>query len=148
MATRYPSSGKRAPEIATVDVADQEEMSESKGFRNNIKRAFRDMLMGRRDSMASTSTRSSVSTARPSRHIRRHARLREESSTDDPMEFDLGMWERRSRELLEEASHVRLPGHDGHDGLDAQAEEVNVENGVAVTEEGVNTGTADIIMSV
>ena len=130
-----------------MDVADQKEMSESRGFRNSLKRAFRDMLMSRRDSIASTST-SSVSTAKPSRHISRRARLREESSTDNPMESDLGMWERRSRELLEEASHVRLPGHDGHDGLDAQVEEVDVADGVAVTEEGVNTGTADIIMSV
>ena len=46
------------------------------------------------------------------------------------------------------ASHIKLPGHDGHDGLDAQAEEVDVEDGVAVTEEAVDIGTADIIMSV
>ena len=148
-------SGRRALEAATandpdsVDVADQREMSESKGFRNSIKRAFRDMLMSRRESMASTtsSKRSSVSTTRPSRNISRRARLREEAPTDDPMDFDLGLWQRRSEEILREASRIKLPGHDGHDGLESQAEEVEVMDGVAVTEEAVDTGIADIIMA-
>ena len=149
-------SGRRALEAATsdspdsVDVGDQREMSESKGFRNSIKRAFREMLMSRRDSVASTSSskRSSVSTTRHSRNISRRTRLREEAPTDDPMEFDLGLWQRRSEELLREASDIKLPGHDGHDGLDDQAEEVEVIDGIAVTEEAVDTGTADIIMAV
>lgn len=149
-------SDRRALERATsdgpdsVDVVDQREMSESKGFRNSIKRAFREMLMSRRESMASTnsSKRSSVSTTRPSRNMSRRTRLREGAPTDDPMEFDMGLWQRQSEEVLTEASHIKLPGHDGHDGLDSQAEEVEVIDGVAVTEEGVGTGIADVIMAV
>ena len=149
-------STRRALEAATsdgpdsVDVTDQREMSESKGFRNSIKRAFREMLMSRRVSVASanSSKSSSVSTTRPSRNISRRNKLREEALTDEMMAMDLGSWQRHSEELQIEASHIRLPGHDGHDGLDNQAEEVEVIDGVAVTEEAVDTGIADVIMAV
>ena len=153
MGLMRPRSGKRTLETATSnsdDFADASE-EENKGLRHTIKRAFREMLMSRRDSVASTS-RSSISsttaTARPSREASRRSRLRKEASVDDSEEYDLGLWKEANDKLLREASHVNLPGHDGHDGLDAQAEEVNVPDGVAVTEEGVDTGTADVIMSV
>lgn len=153
MGLMRPRSGKRTLESATSnsdDVADPSE-EDNKGLRHTIKRAFREMLMSRRDSVATTG-RSSISTttatARPSRETSRRSRLRKEAPVDDSEEYDLGLWTEANDKLLREASHVMLPGHDGHDGLDAQAEEVDVPDGVAVTEEGVDTGTADVIMSV
>lgn len=140
-------SGKRTLESATsngidsLGLADPGEV-EGKGLRHTIKRAFREMLMSRRDSVAST--RSSINATRPSRRTR----LQKEASTEDSMEDDLGLWKDVNEKLLMEASHVRLPGRDGHDGLDAQAEEVEVLDGVAVTEEAVEARTADVIMSV
>ncbi|KAG6986527.1 hypothetical protein G7Y79_00079g100450 [Physcia stellaris] len=144
-------SGKRALETATSnrpksdDLADQGE-AESKGLRHTVKRAFREMLMSRRDSIASN--RSSLYTAKPSRDTSRRSRLHKESPTEESSESDLGVWKQANDTLLREAPHVKLPGHDGHDGLVAETEEVEVEDGVAVTEEGVDTGTADVIMSV
>ena len=153
MGLMRPRSGKRTLETATSnsdDIADPRE-EESKGLRHTIKRAFREMLTSRRDSVASASRSSSstnTATARPSREASRRSRLRKETPVDDSEEYDLGLWKEANDKLLSEASHVKLPGHDGHDGLDAQADEVEVQDGVAVTEEGVDTGTADVIMSV
>ena len=144
-------SGKRNLEAATmddqasVDVIDQSDKADGKGIKHSIKRAFRDMLTSRRDSIGSN--RSSFSSTRPRNTIRK-ARVREGALSDDSPEYDLGLWQNVNENILEEASHTRLPGRDGHDGLDKQAGEVEVEDGVAVTEEGVDTGTADIIMSV
>ena len=152
MGLMRPRSGKRTLESATSssdDLADSGE-EDNKGLRHTIKRAFREMLMSRRDSIATTSRNSSstTATARPSREVSRRSRLRKEAIVDDSEEYDLGLWKEANDTLLKEASRVKLPGHDGHDGLDAQADEVDVPDGVAVTEEGVDTGTADVIMSV
>lgn len=103
---------------------------ESKGFRDGMKRAFRGMLMHRRRN--STSTRSS---------------LTGKGGLED-VEFDIDLWRDLYDELLREASNIPLPGHDGMDGLGTEHGEMEVEEGVAVTEEGVDLGTADIIMSV
>lgn len=103
---------------------------ESKGFRDGMKRAFRGMLMYRRRS--STSTRSS---------------LTGKGGLED-IDFDIELWRDLNDELLREASNIPLPGHDGMDGLGTEPGEMEVEEGVAVTEEGVDLGTADIIMSV
>lgn len=116
--------------VGSYDLADQRTEPESKGFRDGVKRAFRGMLMHRR---RSTSTRSSTDSG-----------MRE----DDASEWDVGLWRDLNDELLQEASNVPLPGHDGMDGLGSEEGEIEVEEGVAVTEEGVDLGTADIIMSV
>lgn len=110
--------------------SDQETEPESKGFRDGMKRAFRGMLMHRRRN--STSTTSS---------------LKAKGRWED-VEFDIALWRDLNDELLHEACSVPLPGHDGMDGLETNEGEVEVEEGVAVTEEGVDLGTADIIMSV
>ncbi|KAL8794600.1 MAG: hypothetical protein Q9195_002796 [Heterodermia aff. obscurata] len=153
MGLMRPRSGKRTLDTAishSDDLADPSD-EENKGLRHTIKRAFREMLMSRRDSVASTNRSSgstTTTTARPSRETSRRSRLRKEAAVDDLEEYDLGLWKEANDRILREASQVKLPGHDGHDGLDAQAEEVDVPDGVAVTEEGVDTGTADVIMSV
>lgn len=116
--------------IGPFESSDEATEPESKGFRDGMKRAFRGMLMHRRRN--STSTRSS---------------LKGKGRWDD-VEFDVGLWRDLTDELLQEASSVPLPGHDGMDGLGAEEGEMEVEEGVAVTEEGVDLGTADIIMSV
>ncbi|KAL8799643.1 MAG: hypothetical protein Q9182_005745 [Xanthomendoza sp. 2 TL-2023] len=110
---------------------------DTKGFRDSVKRAFKGMLMSsrKRDSWSS-------------HHSKRSAtRKLEMPGNESDAELDLGLWRELSEELLKEAAGIELPGHDGKDGLEF-AEEVEVEGGVAVTEEAVETGTADIIMSV
>ncbi|KAI4209420.1 MAG: hypothetical protein LQ351_007649 [Letrouitia transgressa] len=119
-----------------IDVADQKVELESKGFRDSLKRAFRDMLQSKK--------RNSLS--------RKHSKRldwRTEIHEDDSAEFDMGLYRELSEELLQEAVNTSLPGHDGKDGLEGEdVEEIEVGNGVAVTEEAVDLRTADIIMSV
>ncbi|KAI9872382.1 MAG: hypothetical protein M1830_001706 [Pleopsidium flavum] len=113
-----------------------EEDGSSKGFRASVKRAFRGMLMSRR--------RNSFSS-----HI--SAKSRDRSSRRDGgngEEFDVGIWRDMNDELLHTAAGIRLPGKNGVDGLEFEEGEVEVEGVVAVTEEAVDLGTADIIMSV
>lgn len=59
---------------------------------------------------------------------------------------DLGLWRSLDDELLQLAASVHLPGHDGMDGLGFEDTEIEVEDGIAVTEEGVDLGTADVII--
>lgn len=119
----------------SADLADQKTEADSKGFRNSMKRAFKGMLMSRkRDSWGS-------------KYSRRSAQ-KMEAPDNDSAEFDLALWKEMSEELLHEAAGIPLPGHDGKDGLESEDDEVEVEDGVAVTEEAVDLGTADIIMSV
>ncbi|KAL9018583.1 MAG: hypothetical protein Q9185_004099 [Variospora sp. 1 TL-2023] len=119
----------------SADVADQKAEADSKGFRDSVKRAFKGMLISRkRDSGSSKYSRGSS----------RKKRIPDDGSA----EFDLSLWRELSEELLREAARIPLPGHDGKDGLEAEEDEVEVEDGVAVTEEAVDLGTADIIMSV
>lgn len=121
-----------------ADLADRNNTEpDSKGFRDSVKRAFKGMLMSSRK-------RESWS----SKHSRKSAR-KMEAPENDSAEFDLGLWKELNEELLKEAAGITLPGHDGKDGLEMDGEDVvEVEGGVAVTEEAVETGTADIIMSV
>lgn len=116
--------------LGSNDLGDQKLEVESKGFREGMKRAFRGML-NRQYTSPST------------RHHRRRV-LREIES----IEFDMGLWRVLNDDLLQEASNVPLPGHDGMDSLGHEEGEVEVADGVAVTEEGIDLGTADIIMSI
>ncbi|KAI4170633.1 MAG: hypothetical protein LQ343_004865 [Gyalolechia ehrenbergii] len=119
----------------SADLADQRAEADSKGFRDSVKRAFKGMLISRKpESWSSKYSRKST------RHM--------DVSEGDGAEFDLGLWKEMSEELLREAAGIALPGQDGKDGLETQEDEVEVEDGVAVTEEAVDLGTADIIMSV
>ncbi|KAL8765167.1 MAG: hypothetical protein Q9209_007666 [Squamulea sp. 1 TL-2023] len=119
-----------------TDITDERAEPDSKGFRDSVKRALKGMLISSRK-------RESWS----SKHSKRSARKMNVPDSEDA-EFDLGLWRQLSEELLREASAIPLPGHDGKDGLENEEDEVDVEDGVAVTEEAVETGTADIIMSV
>ena len=123
--------------INNVDVSDVQTEPDSRGFRDSIKRALRGMLSSSR--RASTQSRSGT---RP----RCKAVFSEEE--EDGAEFDMGLWRHLNDELLNDASGVPLPGHDGMDGLSHEEGEIEVKDGVAVTEEGVDLGTADIIMSI
>ena len=213
---RRSASARRDRE---VDVADQRAETDTQGFRNSVKRAFRGMLM-------TTRKRSSGS----SKYSSRKSSRRNGGVEQDPEEFDLGLWKQMSDKLLQEAAAVPLPGDesdsedewdtdeqvdeiysdvpvlerkgtggwacDKHDrdleaqrrkiwateqkaggsrlpggegkgigGIDEasanghatkgwkigpgiEEDEAEVGNGVAVTEEAVETGTADIIMQV
>lgn len=124
------SSPRQVPAgyLASGDSAEHDEQ-ESRGFRESMRRAFRGML----------SRRGNSSFARSSWVGR---------SRDMPaVAFSMALWRELNDELLEEACSIPLPGHDGMDGLGDETSEVEVEGGVAVTEEGIDLGTADIIMS-
>lgn len=108
----------------------------SKGFRESVRRAFRGMITTRR--------RRPSKSSQTSRRTKRESQIQEEDGVD----FDMGLWKELNDELLQEASDVQLPGHDGMDGLDHEVGEVEVMGGVSVTKEGVDLGAADIIMSV
>ena len=118
-------------------IADQRPEPESTGFRDSVKRAFRGMRLSRRDSISSKRSN------RSSRLTSRKMRVQEEESSGDRVDFNM-----LNDEILHTASNVKLPGHDGMDGLEDQTKEVEVGDGVAVTEEAVDTGTADVIMHV
>lgn len=145
-----PSSNQASVDTAdSTDIADVElEEPESKGFRESMKRAFRSMLLTRRNSRKRKGKDSSEST----------------SAEVDAATFDMGLWQELNDELLKEASSVPLPvkesiDTDGTneeaglietDGLiedDALLEGIDIA-GAAVTEEAAETGTSAIIMSV
>lgn len=120
----------------TEDLTDPKTEVETKGFRESMKRAFRGMLDRNKDLYRDLySTPSS-----------RKKKLRYKDG--ESSEFDMDLFRQLSDELLQEASGIPLPGHDGMDGLADEEGEIEVKEGVALTEEGVDLGTADIIMSV
>lgn len=110
--------------------------SERNSFRRGVMRAFRGMLMSGR--------RSSRSRSRPASRRRAQMRMDEDAMNG----CDLGLRRSLDDELLQLAASVHLPGHDGMDGLATEEAEIEVEDGIAVTEEGVNLGAADIIIQV
>lgn len=107
----------------------------SASTRTEVKRAFRGMLMSRRRHSYSSS-------------ISKKSRRRSSEGGEGTGEFNGTLWNELNNQLLRDATEVRLPGKDGMDGLEFEEGEVEVEDGVAVTEEAVDLGTADIIISV
>ncbi|CAF9925366.1 hypothetical protein IMSHALPRED_006454 [Imshaugia aleurites] len=118
------------------DIADMNIEAESKGFRESVKRAFKGMLLTRGPSARS--------------HRKRKARDGTDTTEEDAVEFDMGLWKELNDELLREASGVPLPEKDSIEGLSRDVAEMGVGGmgGVAVTEEAADLGTADVIMSV
>ena len=118
----------------SADVANNGVEPDSKGFRENMKRAFKGMLASRRSKNYSELKRKDKSEAGSL------------TSELDAVEFDVGLFRKLNDELLREASGTPLP-NESIEGLDGEAEDLPV-GGVAVTEEAAETGTADIILSV
>lgn len=119
-----------------ADIADVKIEAESKGFRESMKRALKSMLITRRPS---------------ARSIRKRKASEGTDSTDeDAVEFDMGLWKELNDELLREASGIPLPEKDSFEGLSKGVAEMGVggAGGVSVTEEAADLGTADVIMSV
>ena len=130
------------PAGSSTDIADMKIEPESKGFREGMKRAFKSMLMTRRSS---------------SRSLRkRKARDGTDTTDENTVEFDVGLWTELNDELLREASAVPLPGKDSIERLTKDVARMEVGStgvvagvgGVAVTEEAADLGTADVILSV
>jgi len=112
---------------------EQEGDESSIGFRASVKRAFRGMLMNRR--------RHSYSSG-----IRKKSKRRSSKQGVEMEELDGNLWSEMSNQLLRDTAEGQLPGEGGMDDLELK--EVEVEEGVAVTEEALDLGTADIIISV
>ena len=127
------------PNRPSTDIADLgigAESESSKGFRESMKRAFKGMLTTRQH---------------PSNNRKRKARDGTDSTEEDAVEFDMGLWKELNDELLREASGVPLPvgGKDSIEGLSKGVAGMGMGmGGVAVTEEAADLGTADVIMSV
>ena len=133
------------PAGSSTDITDIKVEPESKGFREGMKRAFKSMLMTRRSS---------------SRSLRkRKSRDGTDTTDENTVEFDMGLWTELNDELLREASAVPLPGKDSIERLTKDVAKMEVGStagvagvtgvgGVAVTEEAADLGTADVIMSV
>lgn len=119
----------------TISPDDPRMESERNSFRRGVMRAFRGMLMSGR--------RSSRSRSRTSSRRRGRMSSKDVNAIDGS---DLGLWRSLDDELLQLAASVHLPGHDGMDGLGTEDAEIEVEDGIAVTEEGVDLGTADVII--
>ena len=119
----------------TISPDDPRIESERNSFRRGVMRAFRGMLMSGR--------RSSRSRSRTSSRRRGRMLSKDVNAIDGS---DLGLWRSLEDELLQLAASVHLPGHDGMDGLGTEDAEIEVEDGIAVTEEGVDLGTADVII--
>lgn len=119
---------------SSVDIADMNFEAESKGFRVSMRRALKNMLMARRASSRS--------------ERKRRAREGTDTTEEDAVEFDMGLWKELNDELLKEASGVPLPEKDSIEGLSKEVAGMGGVGGVAVTEEAADLGTADVIMSI
>ena len=124
----------------STDIADMNLETESKGFRESMKRTLKNMLLARQRS------------ARPTN--RKHHRARDGTEAD-ALEFDMSLWKELNDELLKEASSVPLPEKDSTstdmEGLKNKEDAAEMGRGVAgvaVTEEAASLGTADVIISV
>jgi hypothetical protein len=144
--------------IGVVDDTDDFETDERarKSLRASLKKAFKNVMsVHKRDS--SRTSRSTSRSKRSSRKVRRQE--------EDAEEGDLGLALQTVRAklevdritdpetVLEDASGTPLPGSDGRTETteiehDFEEGEVDVDDGVAVTEEALGTGSADIIMRV
>ena len=128
-----PASTISSDSYDSSDIADTDVESESSGFRQSMKRAFRSMLATRQNQGHSPG---------------RKRKARESTTTDeDAEEFDMGLWKELNDELLDEASGIPLPIKESMDSLNGGMKKAGI-GGIAVTEEAAETNTADIIMSV
>ena len=119
---------------SSSDYGIPEDENVKKGFRASIRKAFREMLSGRRQP-ASLPSDSAGST-----HY--NLPILEEAVE----EYDEQVWREYNEEMLYFAASVELPDEHGDDGLGFGSGEVEV--GVALTEEAVEGGTADIMTQV
>ncbi|KAL6721655.1 hypothetical protein ACLMJK_000759 [Lecanora helva] len=113
------------------DIADENSESDSKSFRESMKRAFKGMLANRQQA------------SRPSRK----RKTKESTTTDeDAAEFDMGLWKQMNDDLLREASSVPLPplARDSIDGLGVEGKS---DVAIAVTEEAAELNAGDVILS-
>ena len=101
-----------------------------------MKRALKNMLVARRSSSRSTR--------------KRKARDGTDTTEEDAVEFDMGLWKELNDELLKEASAVPLPERKSVERLSKEIAGMRMGGfeGVAVTEEAADLGTANVIMSV
>ncbi|KAI9718354.1 MAG: hypothetical protein M1812_004075 [Candelaria pacifica] len=141
---------RRSFDLATPVEGDEEDEEQSKGFRaivkTNMKKAFKGLMANRRISQAeSESSGSGISI---NSDIGRRLPVLDEGVDEDAEEFDISLWRERNDEILRDAARVSLPDAEQGDDEDFGDGEVEVEGGVAVTEEAVEMHAADIMLQV
>ncbi|KAI9803213.1 MAG: hypothetical protein M1825_002004 [Sarcosagium campestre] len=115
-------------------------------FRLSLKRAFQDIMSRRRRRSRAFSSASAPSPPTTSSDLADLARL---PDIDGDEGFDVTVWRALSDEMLDEAASVPLPDDEWDDiELDFGPEPVEVEGGVALTEEAVQNLAADVITQV
>ncbi|KAI9698801.1 MAG: hypothetical protein M1836_003911 [Candelina mexicana] len=129
---------------------EEEDEEQSKGFRaivkTNMKKAFKGLMSNRR--VSQTESESSESGISINTDIGRRLPVLDEGLDEDAEEFDIGLWRERNDEILRDAARVSLPGAEHGEEEDFGDGEVEVDGGVAVTEEAVEMHAADIILQV
>ncbi len=131
---------------------DNEDEEQGKGFRatvkTNMKKAFKGLMSNRR--LSQTESESSSSGISMNTEVGNRLPVLNEGMDEDAEEFDLGLWRKENDEILRDAAGVSLPGAQNGEEEDEDFGdgELEVEGGVAVTEEAVEMHAADIIMQV
>lgn len=120
------------------DQTTQGQSTESKGFRDSLKRSLQDMLQRNKSGPSAN-------------RLGRKAKNKTSLNPKDSLDIDL--WRKMSEDLLQEASAKMLPTDDGEDLIEPSegstiTEEEYVEIGVALTEEAIETQTPDLITTV
>lgn len=122
------------PTISSTDITDTNNDAESRGFRESMKRAFKGMLNTRQPPSSRSTRKKKVGDGT-------------DTTDEDAVDFDMGLWKELNDKLLREASGIPLPGKDSIERLSKDVGATGM-GGVAVTEEAADLGTADVIMSV
>ena len=108
-----------------------------KGFRHSLRRAFRGMLTStRRSSRWSTRSNLSVTSSQIAR------------PEQEDEGADMGLWWHKNQSIKDRCGTLSSSSHSREVLEHGEKGEVRVEDGIAVTEEGVDLGTADIIMQI
>ena len=134
--TTRPTHGKENGKEPGEDVSIPQQALH-KGLRHTLRRTFHGMLTGtRRSSRRSTPSNLSAPSSQ---------KIREEPEDEV---VDKGLWWRQNLSTVDLVGMLTV-GKENKEILEhGERGEVRVEDGIAVTEEGVDLGTADIIMQV
>ncbi|KAI9741993.1 MAG: hypothetical protein M1834_000382 [Cirrosporium novae-zelandiae] len=134
--------GIRILGVLSEQYNEENDAKSSEGFKDSIIRDYHSLLMTQRP---------------PSSVEGKRSNDKKNSHEIDLYELDLGLWRNMKNELLEEASNIELPSDDT--GLEADGycsktrdtqhndadEDIEVDGGVALTEEAIEIHEADVI---
>jgi len=133
----YETETQNETNSSTSRSKDSEKTMDSTGFRDSLRKSLQDML--RRSNGRPSSSRFS-------RKDRRRGSLKEKSSVD------VELWREMTENILQDAASKELPPSDEEDLPEPEEnlkvdDELHVSRGVILTEEDVESNSADLITS-